>query len=109
SEIALERDDPDEVREAVEEVLAASRSAEALTAQLLAFSRQQVLQPEIVDVGATIASADRLLRGLLGTAVDLRLVIAPDVARISVDPTQFEQVLLNLAVNARDAMPAGGT
>ena len=109
SEFALERDDRGEIREAVGEVLAAARSADALTAQLLAFSRQQVLQPEVLDVAATIAKAERLLHGLLGTAVDVRLVVAADVARISVDPTQFEQVLLNLAVNARDAMPDGGT
>ncbi|MEX2245106.1 MAG: PAS domain S-box protein [Dehalococcoidia bacterium] len=89
-------------------ILAADRAAE-LTRQLLAFSRRQVLQPRVVDPAAIVAGIAPLLRRLLGEHVELVTHAAPGLGRVKVDPSQFEQVILNLAVNARDAMPDGGT
>jgi nitrogen-specific signal transduction histidine kinase/CheY-like chemotaxis protein len=87
---------------------AAERGA-ALTRQLLAYSRQQVVQPRVLDLNALVAETSEMLRRLIGE--DLRLVLrqAPGLGRVSADPGQLEQVLMNLAVNARDAMPVGGT
>ncbi|HXG45552.1 MAG TPA: PAS domain S-box protein [Gemmatimonadales bacterium] len=87
---------------------AGGRAAE-LTRQLLAFSRKQVLRPEVVNLNALVADAETLLRRLLGSDIRVRLHLAQDLAPVSVDPGQFHQVILNLAVNARDAMPQGGT
>jgi len=87
---------------------AGGRAAE-LTRQLLAFSRKQVLRPEVVNLNALVADAEMLLRRLLGDDIHLRLHLAQDLAPVSVDPGQFHQVILNLAVNGRDAMPRGGT
>ncbi len=95
-------------REAVDQVLLASRRAAGLTRQLLAFSRKQILQPRVLDLNAVVTDMDRLLRRLIGEDVDLRTCCAPGLGRISADPGQLEQVIMNLAVNARDAMPRGG-
>jgi len=81
----------------------------ALVRQLLAFSRQQTLQPRIVAVNAAIEDAARLLRRLLGEKIVLKLELEEPGRRVMVDPGQLDQVLLNLAVNARDAMAEGGT
>ncbi len=89
-------------------ILAADRAAE-LTRQLLAFSRRQVLQPRVIDPAASVAGIAPLLHRLLGEHVELITHSAPGLGRVKVDPSQFEQVILNLAVNARDAMPDGGT
>ncbi len=90
------------------EIRHAGERATALTCQLLAFSRKQVLQPVVLDLNAVIADLQKMLNRLIGE--DIRIVINPDRALVSVkaDPGQIEQVLINLAVNARDAMPAGG-
>ena len=88
-------------------MLAADRAAE-LTRQLLAFSRRQILQPRVLDPVVIVASIAPLLQRLLGEQVELVTHAAPGVGRVRVDPSQFEQVIVNLAVNARDAMPAGG-
>jgi PAS domain S-box-containing protein len=92
-----------------EEIRAAGLRAQALTRQLLAFSRRQVLQPQVVDLNARVRDLEQLLTRLLGEEVEVRSRLAPDVHRVFIDPSQLEQVILNLAVNARDAMPTGGT
>lgn len=86
----------------------ANRAAN-LVRQLLAFSRRQPLRPRPLDVGAALSELSHLLRRLLGETIQLRLVHGRDVDRVRVDPGQFDQVIINLAVNARDAMPEGGT
>jgi two-component system cell cycle sensor histidine kinase/response regulator CckA len=91
------------------EVLKASDRAAELTRQLLAFSRQQLLQPRLVDVNRTVANVAGMLRRLIGENIHLETDLAPDIWPVLADPGQLEQVLLNLAVNARDAMPDGGT
>ncbi len=95
------RDDVDQIRKAAE-------GAAALTRQLLAFSRQQVLQPKALDLKATVAGTDKLLKRLIGEDIQLTSVLAPDLGVVKADPGQIEQIIINLAVNARDAMPTGG-
>jgi two-component system cell cycle sensor histidine kinase/response regulator CckA len=90
------------------EVLAAGERAAGLTRQLLAFSRKQVLAPRILDLNAAVSETGGMLRRLIGDDVILATVMDPAIARVKVDPVQLQQVLLNLAVNARDAMPRGG-
>ncbi len=93
--------------DAVESRQAALRAAD-LTRQLLAFSRQQVLAPRVLDVNDVVRDFERLLRRLIGENIELSIVLAPGPATVRADPSQLEQVLVNLAVNARDAMPGGG-
>ena len=95
-------------REEVEEIRKAAVRAADLTRQLLAFSRQQVIAPTVLNPNGVVANMDKLLRRLLGEDVELRTVLAPDLAAVKADPSQLEQIVLNLAVNARDAMPNGG-
>ena len=92
----------------VEQILDAGQRAAALTRQLLAFSRQQVLEPEVLDPNALITEMARLLGRLIGPDVELDLDLQREAGAIKTDRSQFEQVLMNLAVNARDAMPEGG-
>ena len=92
----------------VDEILHAADRAASLTRQLLAFSRKQVLQPVALDINDIVSSVSRMARRLIGTGVQLQLELAPTVAQVLADPAQIEQVLLNLIVNARDAMPSGG-
>ena len=86
----------------------ADRGAE-LTRQLLAFSRKQTLQPEVIDLNSLLGEMEGMLRRLVGEGVDLATVLSPHPATVKVDRSQFEQVLVNLAANARDSMPRGGT
>jgi PAS domain S-box-containing protein len=100
------RDDPN--RELLAEVLKAGKSAAALTRQLLAFSRKQVLQPRVLDVNVLIGELSKMLLRLLGENIGIRLEAGAALGLVKVDPGQFEQAVINLAVNARDAMPTGG-
>ncbi|MGZ3330879.1 MAG: PAS domain S-box protein [Gemmatimonadaceae bacterium] len=94
--------------EDVQEIAAAADRAAGLTRQLLAFSRQQVMQPRVMSINAVVSDLEKLLRRLIGEDVNLVISLDPGVARINADPGQLEQVLMNLVVNARDAMPTGG-
>ena len=93
----------------VDEIARAGLRARDLTRQLLAFSRKQVLRPKVVAVNSVVDNIERMLRRLLGSDVELLVRTEPDAGAVVVDPGQLEQVIVNLAVNARDAMPAGGT
>jgi len=97
------------LRRNFEEIIAASDRAALLTQQLLAFSRRQVLSPRVIDVNAVIAELGKTLRRMLGADTELSIKTEPGLARIMADPVLIEQVILNLAVSARDAMPQGGT
>jgi len=93
----------------VDEILHAADRAASLTRQLLAFSRKQVLQPVRLDLNEIIQGVSRMTRRIIGTDVQLRLELSDHISKVLADPAQVEQVLLNLIVNARDAMPTGGT
>lgn len=90
------------------EIQRAAERGAALTRQLLAFSRRQIMQPQLINLNAIVAETEGMLRRLIGEDVELRTSLAPNIAKISADVGQLEQVILNLAINARDAMPDGG-
>jgi PAS domain S-box-containing protein len=96
------------LRKEVEEIKRAGERAAALTHQLLAFSRQQVLQPKVLDLNEVVSQIEKMLRRLIDESVELRTVLGPGLWKVNADPGQIEQVLVNLVVNARDAMPGGG-
>jgi two-component system cell cycle sensor histidine kinase/response regulator CckA len=96
------------LRADLEEIQRAGQRASELTRQLLAFSRNQVLQPRVLDLSQVLQGMDRLLRRLIGEDVDLSLLTARSLGHVFADPSQVEQVVMNLAANARDAMPRGG-
>ncbi|OGR90594.1 MAG: hypothetical protein A2V88_02370 [Elusimicrobia bacterium RBG_16_66_12] len=99
----------DAARADLDEITAAGERAAALTHQLLAFSRKQTLSPRVVDLNAVVADMERMLKRVLGENAALVCRFSPDLGRVKADKNQLEQVILNLAVNARDAMPGGGT
>ncbi|PYO63183.1 MAG: hypothetical protein DMD70_04455 [Gemmatimonadetes bacterium] len=98
----------DPMRQDMEEILRAAHRAAGLTRQLLAFSRQQVLAPRVLDLNEVVQTVDKMLGRLVGEDIELQSVLAPGLGHIKADPGQLEQVIVNLAVNARDAMPTGG-
>ena len=102
----LSRGDP--LQQDLAQVILAAERAAGLTRQLLAFSRKQVLEPRVLEPNALIGTVERLLRRLIGEHVDLRLRLDPALGRVKADAGQVEQVIMNLVVNARDAMPGGG-
>jgi two-component system cell cycle sensor histidine kinase/response regulator CckA len=110
TEILLARIPPeDATHHTLETIRHAADRAAGLTRQLLAFSRRQVLEPKVVDLGVLLEDMGDMLRRLIGEDINLIVTRPAELAPIKIDPGQFEQVVLNLAVNSRDAMPAGGT
>jgi PAS domain S-box-containing protein len=98
----------DSRRKCAEQIVAAGQRSAALTRQLLAFSRKQVLQPEVLDLNALIGNLEKMLGRLIGEDVELALGLAAHLGRVKADPGQIEQVVTNIVLNARDAMPTGG-
>jgi signal transduction histidine kinase len=96
------------LRTCTEEIVRAAQRGASLTQQLLAFSRKQVLQPTVLDLNQVVARMEKLLRPLIGEHVELALQLSAETCAVKADNGQLEQVIVNLAVNARDAMPAGG-
>jgi two-component system cell cycle sensor histidine kinase/response regulator CckA len=109
SDIALLRlGQPESLRKPLEEIKRAGERAAGLTRQLLAFSRQQALAPQVVNLNHLVEAMEQMLRPLIGEAINISLRLGTAHAMVRADPAQIEQMLLNLAVNARDAMPNGG-
>jgi PAS domain S-box-containing protein len=100
---------PVSLRADVKEILASCRRAQSLTGQLLAYSRKQVLSPHVIDLNAQVAQAEALLHRLIGEDITLVTTLGPGTGKVRADPGQLQQVIMNLAVNARDAMAGGGT
>ncbi|MEK6280731.1 MAG: ATP-binding protein [Acidobacteriota bacterium] len=109
SEMCLRRLTPeDELYRHVEGIMKTGERAAALTRQLLAFSRKQILQPQVMDLNSVVVELSKMLQRLIGEDIDLLMGLDADLGRVKADPNQLEQVLMNLCVNARDAMPKGG-
>jgi len=104
--MSLTKDDP--LREDVEEIKKAGGRSTSLTRQLLAFSRRQVLQPMVLNLNTVLAETDKMLRRLIGEDLEMATILESELGKVNIDPGQVEQVIMNLAINARDAMPGGG-
>gem|GEM_PF-926134 len=108
TDLALERVTDDRLKEHLKEVRSAGELATTLTRQLLAFSRKQILQPVLLNLNETASGVEKMFRRILGENINYMRVLSPDLGMVRADPGQIEQVLLNLVINARDAMPSGG-
>jgi PAS domain S-box-containing protein len=98
----------DRLRDPVLMMRQAGEQAAALTSQLLAFSRRQVIEPQVLELNSVVSNLTKMLRRLIGEDIELSVALAADLDRVRIDPRQVEQILMNLSVNARDAMPHGG-
>jgi signal transduction histidine kinase len=98
----------DPLRRNLDEIKNASERAASLTRQLLAFSRKQVMQPQVLDLNSVVPDMEQMLRRMIGEDIELRTALQPDLGNVKADPSQMEQVIMNLVINARDAMPSGG-
>jgi two-component system cell cycle sensor histidine kinase/response regulator CckA len=96
------------IREGVLEIKKAAERAASLTRQILVFSRRQIVQPVVLSLNELVLGTDKMLRRIIGEDIELEAALGPDLDRVEADPGQVEQVIMNLAVNARDAMPGGG-
>ena len=103
---SLVKDDP--LYKYSEDILKATERAASLTQQLLAFSRRQVTQPQVLNLNRVVADLEKMLRRLIGEHIELAIVAGPDLGPVKADPGQIGQIIMNLVVNARDAMPTGG-
>ncbi len=92
----------------MQEIARAAERAAGLTRQLLTFSRKQMIAPKVVDLNTVVAENSKMLTRVIGEDIDLAMVPAANLGAVKADPSQIEQVIMNLAVNARDAMPQGG-
>lgn len=109
SQLSLRRLEPDDpMRANLDEIRKAGERAASLTRQILAFSRKQVLQPRVLDLNSVIGEIERMLKRMIGEDIELRTAPQTDLGNVKADPGQMEQVIMNLVVNARDAMPSGG-
>jgi PAS domain S-box-containing protein len=106
--LSLQLSAGDPLRPLADEIFRAGERAAALTAQLLAFSRKQMLQPKVLSLNSVVTDLEKMFRRLIGEDIELVTVLAPDLGPVKADPGQLEQVILNLIVNSRDAMPGGG-
>jgi len=103
---SLNKDDP--LYKYSEDILKATERAASLTQQLLAFSRRQVMQPQVLNLNRVAADLEKMLQRLIGEHIDLDIVASPELGKVKADPGHIGQIIMNLAVNARDAMPTGG-
>jgi two-component system cell cycle sensor histidine kinase/response regulator CckA len=109
SQLSLtEMKEEDPLRENIEEIKKSAERAADLTHQLLAFSRRQIMEMKVLDLNDLLRNLDKMLRRVIGEDIELANLLAEDLGRVKVDPGQIEQIIMNLAVNARDAMPKGG-
>jgi len=106
--LLLQSGTPAPIRGDIEQIKDAGERAASLTRRLLTFSRKQVLQPKVLDLNYVVADLEKMLRRLIGEDIELLVQLDPALGMVSADPSQLEQVIVNLAVNARDAMPDGG-